>query len=124
MHACRRACAKPCSMSPTMMGGQGNCQIIKRCTSPKPMPKPGCKWVKRCSPSLNLGGGFGITTSPVIVGRRRHHRFTPRRFTPRGGRRISPYATTVIGRGRGPIRRVSVSPIAPQRRVVVSPRRK
>lgn len=77
--------------------------------------------------SLGLGIG-GI--SPVIGfgGRRRWHSrhrwHSPRRFS--RGRRISPYATTVIGRGRGPIRRVSVSPrrVFSPRRAVVSPRRR
>lgn len=120
MYACKRACAKPCSTSPMMMGGQGNCKIIKRCSSPKPMPMPGCKWVKKCSPSMtSLGLGIGGVSPIIGFGGRWHGRgrYSPRRFS--RGRRISPYATTVIGRGRGPIKRVSVSP----RRAVVSPRR-
>lgn len=131
MHACKRACTKPCSTSPIMMGGQGNCKIIKRCTSPKPIPVPGCKWVKKCSPSLtDLGDGVisptisPIITSPYYYGRRRyspyfygrrHHRrhyYSPHR-------RISPNVTTVIGRQQHrPFRRMSVSP---HRGGVVSP---
>jgi hypothetical protein len=115
-----------------MMGGQGNCKIIKRCTSPKPMPMPGCKWVKKCSPSMTQLG-FGIPKpivspiiSPVIFGRRH----SPYRWRHRHhSRRISPFATTAIGRGRySPIRRISVSPrrpvVSPARRAVVSPRRR
>ena len=82
MFACKSACAKPCSGSPMMMGGQGNCKIIKRCTSPKPMPMPGCKWVKKCSPSM---AELGFPTSPLIFGRRRHTPYWSRR------RRHSPY---------------------------------
>lgn len=131
MFACKSACAKPCSRSPMMMGGQGNCKIIKRCTSPKPMPMPGCKWVKKCSPSM-AELGFGIPkpivspiVSPVIFGRRPYSPYRWRRH--RHSRRISPFATTVIGRGRGPIRRVSISPrrtvVSPIRRAVGSPHR-
>ena len=119
MYACKNACAKPCSASPRL----GNCTIIKRCTSPKPSPIPGCKWVKKCSPSL--GGGI---VSPVFM-RRRHHRVSPFIYGHRRRhhypRRISPYATTVIGHGRrSPIRRVSVSPVSTVRRGVVSPGRR
>lgn len=118
MYACKTACAKPCSSSPVMMGGQGNCKIIKRCTSPKPLPTPGCKWVKRCSPTMTQLG-FGMPVSPILYGRRRRH-YSPYWSRKRyHSRRISPFSTTVIGRGRGPIRRISISP----RRPIVSPRR-
>jgi hypothetical protein len=117
-----------------MMGGQGNCKIIKRCTSPKPLPMPGCKWVKKCSPSMTQLG-FGVprpivspVVSPVIYGGRPYSPYRLRHRRHHYARRISPYATTVIGRGRGPIRRVSVSPRRPMtvspRRAIVSPRRR
>ena len=133
MYACKQACAKPCSTSPMMMGGQGNCKIIKRCTSPKPMPTPGCKWVKKCSPSMTALGFGGITTSPVIFGRRRYSPYWSRGHRRHHfSRRISPFATTAIGhRPYSPIRprRSSISPIrrpivSPARRPIVSPVRR
>jgi hypothetical protein len=125
--SCMQSCKQVCSGSPLVMkthggGGSPNCTIIKRCSSPKPAPTPGCNWVKKCSPvRVPLG-----PVSPVFGMRRPfHHRHSRRmtspmrrRITSPMHRRISPYATTVIGRGRGPIRRVSVSP-----RRVVSPGR-
>lgn len=106
-HACKKACASSClsggrnispmmhhrgGISPMMYhhGGKSspNCMLVKRCTSPKPKPIPGCKWVKTCSPIMSGGIMSGGIMSP------RRHRFHHRRSGPR---RISPYSTTVIG---------------------------
>lgn len=126
MKACMHACKNKFSVSPMRRHTKSpRCVTIKRCTSPKPRPIPGCKWVKTCSPVM----GGGVVVSPG----RRHHRFHHgRRISPYAttvigrhsrGRRISPYATTVIGRGRvSPVRgHVRVSPM---RRGVVSPTRR
>lgn len=123
MYACNKACDKPCSRlsSPYLHpAGSSQCINIRRCSSPKPRNIPGCKWVKKCSPKINSVGA--VVTSPVVFGRRRH---TPYRVGHGFSRKISPYATTIIGRRRvgskSPIgRRISY----PVKRVVVSPNRR
>jgi len=74
--------------------------------------------------------GFGMPISPLVLGRRRYSPYWSRgrRHHRRFSRRISPFATTVIGRRPySPIRRVSVSPrrgMISSRKVVSSPVRR
>jgi hypothetical protein len=103
------SCVKNCSMSNGFSSQYSpKCTIIKRCTSPKPPPVPGCKWVKRCSPTLDDMPVVNGEDDMSVVGggvyplyrRRRHHFGSPfLRRRHHFGHRISPFATTAIGHG-------------------------
>jgi len=118
IQSCKQVCGgggSPIAMKKPIGGGSpnSNCMLIKRCSSKKPEPTPQCNWVQKCSPVVGPVSPMVGPVSPVFgMHRRPHHHRHPRRMGMMTSpmRRISPYATTVIGRGRGPIRRVSVSP--------------
>lgn len=113
------SCMKACSSSNGFSSQYSpRCTIIKRCTSPKPPPVPGCKWVKRCSPTVDGDDTQGETELDVDgitpIYRRRYYYYYPgyrRRYYYHGSPfmhhrrhhfgRISPFATTAIGHHRG-----------------------
>lgn len=106
------SCMKNCSMLNGISSQYSpKCTIIKRCTSPKPPPVPGCKWVKRCTSNVDIDNMSDddisingvISPFPMYRHRRRYigspfmyrrHHFGRHPFG-----RISPFATTAIGHG-------------------------